>query len=79
MKVYITKYALSDGILEKDAEECDRFPGMIRTDDGAHFHGEGKEWCRTLEDANKRAEEMRLKKIESMKKQIKKLENMKFV
>ena len=32
MKVYITRYALSDGILEKDAEECDRFPGMIETD-----------------------------------------------
>ena len=55
MKVYITKYALSDGILEKDAEECDRFPGMIRTDDGAHFHGEDKDWTRTKEAAAARA------------------------
>ena len=78
MKVYITRYALSDGILEKDAEECDRFPGMIRTDDGAHFHGEGKDWTRTKEAAAARAEEMKAKKIKSLKKQIEKLERMKF-
>lgn len=78
MKVYITKYALSDGILEKDAEECDRFPGMIRTDDGAHFHGEGKDWTRTKEAAVVRAQEMKSKKIKSLKKQIEKLERMKF-
>lgn len=78
MKVYITKYALSDGILEKEAEECDRFPGMIITDDGAHFHGEGKNWTRTKEAAVARAQEMKAKKIKSLKKQIEKLERMKF-
>lgn len=78
MKVYITKYALSDGILEKDAEECDRFPGMIRTDDGAHFHGEGKDWTRKKEAAAAREEEMKAKKIKSLKKQVEKLERMKF-
>ena len=78
MKVYITKYALSDGILEKEAEECDRFLGMIRTDDGAHFHGEGKDWTRTKEAAVARAQEMKTKKIKSLKKQIEKLERMKF-
>ena len=72
------KIRSSDGILEKDAEECDRFPGMIRTDDGAHFHGEGKDWTRTKEAAAARAEEMKAKKIKSLKKQIEKLERMKF-
>lgn len=78
MKVYITRYALSDGILEKEAEECDRFPGMIETDDHEYIHGEGKDWTRTKEAAVARAEEMKAKKIKSLKKQIKKLERMKF-
>lgn len=78
MEVYITRYALSDGILEKEAEECDRFPGMIETDDHAYFHGEGKDWTRTKEAAVARAEEMKAKKIKSLKKQIEKLEAMKF-
>lgn len=80
MKVWITKYALTQGIFEKEAKECDR-PGMISIDEGygcVYFHDEGKDWCRTRESAIKRAEEMRQKKIASLKKQIKKLEEMKF-
>lgn len=78
MKVYITKYALSRGLYETEAVECEGFPGMIRTKDGLHFHGEGRDWARTKEDALNRAEEMKAAKIESLKKQIKKLEDMKF-
>lgn len=78
MKAYITKYALTKGILEKEAEECGN--GMIATREkwNAYFHGEGKEWHRTKEEAIKRAEEMRKKKICSLEKQIEKLERMKF-
>lgn len=78
MKVYITKYALSQGIFEKEAKECGN--GMIATREkwSAYFYGEGKEWHRTKEGAIKRAEEMREKKILSLKKQITKLENLKF-
>lgn len=79
MKVWITKYAISSGILEKEARENENFPGMITTDDGSYFHGEGKDWTRTKEEAIAIAEKMKAKKIESLKKQIKKLENMKFV
>ena len=42
------------------------------------YHGEGKEWHRTKEAALVRAEKMRQKKIASLKKQIEKLERMKF-
>ena len=42
------------------------------------YHGEGKEWCRTKEEAIKRAEEMRKKKICSLKKQIEKLNSLRF-
>lgn len=78
MKVYITKYALTKGILEKESRQCG--DGMIATRErfSAYFHGEGKDWHRTKENAIKRAEEMRMKKIESLKKQIEKLERMKF-
>lgn len=78
MKVYITKYALTKGIYEAEAEESNNFPGMITTKDYSYFHGEGKDWTRTKETAIVRAEEMRLKRIESLKKQIEKLEKLKF-
>ena len=77
-KVFITKYALTKGILEK--EICDYGNGHIR----AYVKGEfssyslGKEAFRTREQAMERAEKMRLKKIASLKKQIEALEKMKF-
>ena len=80
MKVWITKYALTDGIIEIDAEVCistGATGNMINCDRG-YFHGEGKEWHKTKESAIEKAEEMRQKKIESLKKQIKKLEEMRF-
>lgn len=42
------------------------------------FHGNGNEWHTTKESAINKAEEMRQKKIDSLKKQIQKLEKMKF-
>jgi len=85
MKVWISKYALTQGIFEKDAEDCENsrgeLKGMIKYHENGftvHFHGEGNEWHRTKEEAIKKAEEMRLKKIESHKKAIIKLEKMKF-
>lgn len=79
-KVFITKYALTKGILEKEAEICDYGNGYIR----AYVKGEfssyslGKECFKTKEQAMERAEKMRLKKIASLKKQIEALEKMKF-
>lgn len=82
-KVFITKYALTQGIIEKETEitickspigepiECacvEEWPGYTI----------GKEAFYTLEEAIKKAEEMRKKKIASLKKQIEKLEKMEF-
>ena len=78
-KVYITTYALTQGIYEMEV--------ISKSDDGKavygkawneSYHGEGKEWCRTKEEAIKRAEEMRKKKICSLEKQIEKLNSLKF-
>ena len=80
MKVWITKYAPPGGIIESDAEVCidtDVTSNMISCDRG-YFHGEGREWHRTKESAIDKAEEMRKKKIETLKKQIEKLEKMEF-
>jgi len=77
-KVWICKYALTEGIYEAEARYCSSV-GMIETiEPRMYFNGEGKEWCMFKEDAIKRAEEMRLKKIESHKKSIAKLEKMNF-
>lgn len=79
-KIFITKYALTKGILEKEVEIRDYGYGY----EIAYAKGEfssyslGKEAFRTREQAMERAEKMRLKKIASLKKQIEALEKMKF-
>ncbi|MFJ2455415.1 hypothetical protein ACIOWK_27385 [Pseudomonas protegens] len=77
MKVWITKYALTAGIIE--AEGVIEAPGMISYHDStgpALQFAHGLDWYLTERDAMDRAEEMRQKKIASLQKQIKKLEGM---
>lgn len=82
MKVWITKYALTQGIYECEAEVCENInPDMIEVRSNRHsayYHNEGVEWHKTKEAALEKAEEMRKKKIESLKKQIVKLEKLDF-
>lgn len=73
-KAYITKYALTDGIIEKE--------GRIVKDtyfdvEKYGFFSKG-DYFFTKEEAIEKAEKMRLKKIESLKKQILKLEKLTF-
>lgn len=77
MKVYITKYALTKGILEKEVEDCGN--GMVRENEN-HFptYYHGTDWHKDKQSAIDKAEEMRKKKIASLKKQIEKLEKMKY-
>lgn len=75
--IWITKYALSKGIYTDYLKvKGDSAYGKWLND---CFHGEGREWCRTKESAVKRAEEMRTKRIASLRKQIEKLEKMRFI
>ena len=83
MKVWITKYALTDGIIEAIAFKLTYrtyivIPkyrgtklGVIRLMNILDYSGSKK-------SAIQKAEEMRQKKITSLKKQIKKLEEMRF-
>lgn len=69
MKVWVTKYALTSGIKELEVEYSKETPSMVvgkAWDE--YYNGEGREWHRTYESAVAWAEEMRLKKIESLKK-----------
>lgn len=80
MKVWITRYALTKGIIESEVIYCG--DDMVRERKQGcfpiYYHGEGHEWHKTKESAIAKAEEMRKKKIASLKKQIEKLEKMKF-
>lgn len=84
MKVWITKYALTSGIREAEAVPTGVSLDMIlvpaRSDTRfpEHFHGQGREWHMLKENAVARAEAMRTAKIASLRKQIAKLEKLRF-
>lgn len=79
--VWITKYALTTGIMTEQVEDPaqDYSPNMVCAKAiglSAYFHG--KDWHRTREAAVARAEEMRKTKLVSLRMQIAKLENKTF-
>lgn len=79
MKAWITKYALTQGISERDIRSFDDETAEDIT--GGHLRAQyyhKGEWHKSRSVAIAKAEEMRNKKIASLKKQIEKLENMKF-
>lgn len=77
---WVTQYALTDGIIVVNGEVCnDINSGMLSYGDNDNYYAHGNNWHRTQESAIKRAEEMRDKKICSLKRQITKLENMNFL
>jgi len=78
MKVYVTRYCLTEGIIEADLE-----------DNGTYFWGKLEDGCHTgaykkteafvsLADAKGHAEELRRKKIRSLELKIDKLEATRF-
>lgn len=81
MKIYVTKYALTEGIEVYDRKEPSNArdeliavvnsKGMV-----SYFHG--KDWHLTQSEAQDRAEKMRVAKIASLRKSIDKLEKMTF-
>lgn len=81
-KVYITKYALTEGITERELVKGFDSGGMIAVEwPGAvnnvmYFHG--RDWYNTRVAAVGRANEMRKKKIASLRKSITKLEALAF-
>ncbi len=80
MKVYSTKYALTRGIEEVEGETVDPYPDMFRYMTAGKYvqYLNGNEWHRTREEAVIRADQMRLDKIESLRKSIAKLKALRF-
>lgn len=78
--VFLTKYALSSGIEEVELTREYKVDNMkfVYVKGKCSSYKIGSEAFFSKEDAIKQAEIMRLKKIESLKKQIKKLEKLKF-
>ena len=85
MKAWITKYALTKGILVIEGEPSngatDMFVGSKDNEHGfifPYFHGEGKEWHRTPEAAVQRAIKMKADRLHSLHRSIAKLEKKSF-
>jgi len=88
MKVWITKYVLTEGIIEGNGEVSTSTPNsdLFVCEKTGHwanyafpyFHGEGKEWHRTEDAAKVRANAMVAAKIKNLKKSLAKFEKMVF-
>lgn len=79
IKVWVTKYALTTGLLCVDAEVCHNISSdMVTWGDKFSQYAHGKEWHRTEAEALKCAEKMREAKIASLKRSISKLEKLEF-
>ncbi len=83
MKGYITKYALTEGIIETELEVCTTVGEGSMTlapklGYCIYFHGEGREWHRTKESAIKQANLMVGRKLTSLRKKVAELEALKF-
>lgn len=76
MKVWITKYALTTGIRKTEARVSTVSEKMVVVGGSVCHHK--PDWHKTFQDANERAEEMRTRKIASLRKQIAKLESLSF-
>jgi hypothetical protein len=79
MKVWITKYALSKGVFDTEAEKTHRSETTITVKRGFssdYYHR--LEWHTTEVAAIAKAEQMRVKKIAALKKQIARLEKLTF-
>lgn len=79
MKAWITKYALTDGVVEREIENCGG--GVVKVIDENHWYcvdGKGRDWHLTREDAIARAEKMRKNKIASLRRHVELLEKLTF-
>ena len=75
-KGYITKYALTRGIIEVELEELNNPLIVEDTYTGDKYSVE--HWHRTYESAQIRAEAMRLDKIASLEKSLEKMRALRF-
>ena len=79
MKFWVTKYALSHGILDVNGEVSENCSTMMcYKSNGQEICVHRQEWHTTKESANAQANKMVKNKIVSLEKQIKKFKALKF-
>lgn len=80
MKVYVTKFALTKGILEKEVSISSTSENMVVEiiNEVYYSYYHKPYWYEDKAEAIKFAEEMKVRKIESLKKSILRLEKLKF-
>lgn len=82
MKIWNTKNCLINGITEHEGEQFEggELVSITNTDKNcvSHLYGEGREWHRSLESAITRANEIKIKKLQSLDKQVKKISAIEF-
>lgn len=76
MRAFVTKYALSKGILEVEGSRRDKGRGLIVWTNGHMQFFYGNDWHETREAALARAEQMRDNRVKSLRKQIARLESL---
>lgn len=78
MKVWITKYALTSGIFEINAEVDGAMCSYRRSPEHFQEYAHRDEFHLNEDSAKKKAEDMRIKKLQSLDKQIKKISKLVF-
>lgn len=76
--VWVTKYALSSGIKKEEAELAGEKFVVVKNKNSFDSYYHNNDFWFTEHEAKAHAEQMRVKKIASLQKQIKKLEQLKF-
>ena len=78
MRVFITKYALTQGIFEVEVDECEGSPGLVADQSRYTSHYRRPDWHLTREEAADRARVMQATKLGALRRQIRKIEAMTF-
>lgn len=77
--IYVTKYALTRGVFTVEAEvKSDKTMAWYRPKGGFRDYLHGNDFQLSAEEAVARAEELRIKKLQSLDKQTKKISALKF-
>lgn len=78
IKIWVTKYALTDGIFEVMAKVSDGMACYKREGSTYSEYVHGKGFHLDLKSAISEAEEMRIRKLKSLEKSMKKMSALKF-
>lgn len=76
VRVWVSKYALTSGITEHDAEIASERMCVVQGRYPQHYHK--GQWHRTEAEAIARAEQMRKAKLAALRKALARLEQLKF-